>query len=104
MGAPASQQLERGPALGLKPGPDLLPLSVGKSRGDGGPAGGPGPRPQLEAVTSVQGGERHILARPLAEGPQAQMAKAVAHVWKSVESLAGGQEKYLFWGFCQAWR
>lgn len=35
--------------------------------------------------------------------PQAQMAKPATHVWKSVSSFAGGQEKDPFWGFCQTW-
>lgn len=96
---PAPQQPEK---QAQHKDPYLNPLHVGKSLGGGGPARRPGTWTQLEAVTSIRG-RRRPLRRPLAEGPQTQMAKTVTYVWKPVKSLAGGQEKDPFWGLSQAW-
>lgn len=81
-----------------------LPLSVGKSPGGGCPAGESGKWPQLEAMNMPRVEEDPFLTKPTSRGASAQMAKPAAHVWKSMNSLAGGQEKDLFWGFCQTWR
>lgn len=50
----------------------------------------------------LQPGQPHP-ARGL-PGPEVHMAKPVTHVCKSVNTLAGGQEKDPFWGFCQTCR